>query len=316
MGGSSPQVQTRAETRAPYAAAVPALNSILGNAAQFAGNTGLTANQSQALDQMTALAKAGNPYAPGIDSYATTMLAGGGPDRSGLITDAYNNYKTSLAGTAAGDNLDPNKNPWFQQVTDTIGNDVQNRVNSMFAGAGRDLSGANQGALSRGLSEGLAPVFGQQYQFERGNQMNALAALYGAGNTTAGLLSNLDQTRLGNMGQGVNAANAALAAKQWEPQAILAAEAQRTGIPIGILAQLSGIVGPLANVGGTTNSTTTTPGQQTNWAQLLTGAAIAGVGAATGNPMMMMNGARTGMSGLPLTGYTNSSGMQIYGPGN
>jgi hypothetical protein len=85
---------------------------------------------------------------------------------------------------------------------------------------------------------------------------------------------------------------------------------------MNILAQLSGIVGPLANVGGTTNSTTTTPGQQTNWAQLLTGAAIAGVGAATGNPMMMMNGARTGMSGLPLTGYTNSSGMQIYGPGN
>jgi hypothetical protein len=143
----------------------------------------------------------------------------------------------------------------------------------------------------------LAPVFGQQYQFERGNQTNALAALYGAGNTTAGLLSNLDQTRLGNMGQGVNAANAALAAQGWGPQALLAAESQRTGIPINILAQLSGIVGPLANVGGTTNSTTTTPGQQTNWGQLAVGAGIAGLGAFTGNPMMMAQGAGMGLNG-------------------
>jgi cyclophilin family peptidyl-prolyl cis-trans isomerase len=157
----------------------------------MANNTGLTGNETGAINSLVALARAGNPYAPAIDSYATTMLSGGGPDRTGLVNDAYRNYQANLEGTARGEMLDPNKNPWFSQVTQSIGNDVQNRLAGLYAGSGRDPAGAGNfgGWLGRGIAEGTAPIFSDAYNRERTNQLNAWNSLYGAGNTTGGLLS-------------------------------------------------------------------------------------------------------------------------------
>ena len=255
MSGKSEQTQQTTGTSAPWAPAQPVLQNLLGNLNSF--NTGLTSNQSGAIDQMVALAKAGNPYAPAIDSFATTALAGGGPDRTGLLSDAYANYQKNLQGTAAGDYLDPNRNPWFAQTTQTLGNDIQNRVNSMFAGSGRDLSGANQQLLSRSLAEGLAPAYGSIYSTERQNQLNAQNALYGAGNTTAQLLSGLDQTKLNNQATGINAANAATQAQLDPYNRLLAAESMKQGIPLTLLQQIAGIATPIAGLGGQTSSSMT-----------------------------------------------------------
>ena len=264
MSGKSEQTQQATSTSAPWAPAQPVLQNLLGGLNSF--NTGLTPNQSGALDQMVALAKAGNPYAPAIDSFATTALAGG-PDRTGLLSDAYANYQKNLQGTAAGDYLDPNRNPWFAQTTQTLGNDIQNRVNAMFAGSGRDLSGANQQLLSRSLAEGLAPVYGSIYGTERQNQLNAQNALYGAGNTTAQLLSGLDQTKLNNQTMGVNAANAATQAQLDPYNRLITAESMKQGIPLTLLQQIAGIATPIAGLGGQTSSSmigtsTMSPAQQ------------------------------------------------------
>ena len=311
--GDTTTTQNTSQKTTPWTAAMPALNSIVGGLKNI--NPGLSGNQSGALDSLVALARAGNPYAPAIDSYATTMLAGGGPDRTGLITDAYKNYKTNLQGTAAGDYLDPQKNPFFAATTGAIGNDVWNRMAGLYAGSGRDPAGAGNFGynVSRGIAEGTAPVYGSLYSQERGNQLNAANSLYGAGNTTAGALSGLDQTRLGNQGQGVNAATAATNAAVDPYTRMLAAEAQRQGIPLSLLQQLSGIASPLAQHFGTTTGTqsTTTP---TNWPQLLIGGAMAGLGAygsggtsLLGNPGGFANLGSPIVSTLPpFTGLRNS----------
>ena len=267
MSSESTSTKNESATKNPWDPAQPALKSIISGVEGMAGKAGLTGNETGAINSLVGLARAGNPFAPAIDSYATTMLAGGGPDRTGLIGDAYNNYKTNLQGTAAGDYLDPNKNPWFSTVTQTIGNNVQNRLAGLYAGSGRDPAGAGNFGynLGKGIAEATAPVFSDAYNRERTNQLNAVGALYGAGNTTGGLLSQFDQTRLGNMGAGVNAANAAISAAADPYNRVLAAEAQRRGIPMSMLQHLAAIATPIAGLGGTSTGTTTATQTKSPW---------------------------------------------------
>jgi hypothetical protein len=265
MGGKSTTEEQKQSVTNPWKPAQPALKGILGGVQPMIDNAGLTANESGALDQTIALARAGNPYAPALDSFATTALAGG-PDRTGLLSDAYARYQDQLGGTARGDYLDPNRNPFFGQMTQTMGNDIQSRINGMFAGAGRDLSGANMGTLARGLTEGLAPVFAQQYDAERARQIAAQNALYSAGGQTAAGLAGLDAQRFNTQAMGAQAAQSALSAQNWENEQILAAEAARRGIPLDQFRQLTSIVAPIAGL-GQQSSSTSTGSQQMSGAQ-------------------------------------------------
>lgn len=260
MGGTSKTSSTTNQTTNPWEPAQPALKNILGGVADVSPN--LTPTETGAFSSLTANAQAGNPYAGQIGNLATDLL-GGGPDRTGLVNDAYSQYRTAMDPTARGDFLDPNKNPWFGQVTNTIGNDVQNRVNAMYAGAGRDPGGAGTygQTIGRGVAEGVAPVFANAYQNERANQLAGINGLFGAGGATAGLLSGLDQTALGNRQAGIGASNAALQAQNYGPSQLLAIEAQKRGIPLGILQQMTGIAAPIAGLGG--QSTGTSTGSQT-----------------------------------------------------
>ncbi len=186
------------------------------------------------------------PYGP-AQGQLNSLLAQVGntpnaPDRTGIVNDAYSQFQQGLAPTAGGQFLDPNKNPWFANVTNTIGNDVQNRVNAMYAGAGRDPAGAGSypQTLGRGIAEGTAPVFANQYNAERQNQLGAIGNLFQGGGATAGLLSSLDQAPLQN------------------------------------LATRAGIVGNIGQAFGTKNSTQQQQTEQgTNWGQLAVGAATA-----------------------------------------
>jgi hypothetical protein len=272
MGGTSKQSATENKKTEPWIEAQPALKSILG---QLGGiNTSLTPTETSALDYMSNSARQGNQFAPQINSLASDLF-GGGVDRTGMVTNSLEQYRDQLAGTARGDYLDPNKNPWFGQVTSTIGNDVQNRVNAMFANSGRDASGAGSygQTVGRGVAEGVAPLFAQAYDQERGRQIGAQNSLYNAGTGAASLLSNLDQNALGNRQGGIGVAGAALGAENYGAQQQLAIEAQRRGIPISLLSQLAGIAGPIAGLGsqsqGTMTGTQTMSPAQTfaTWAQ-------------------------------------------------
>jgi hypothetical protein len=241
-----------------WAAAQPYLSGILAQLQGQLPATSITPTESSALTGLADSSGYIRQFLPGATSLATDLLAGGGADRSPIALDAYNQYLARLAPTAQGDYLDPAKNPWFNTVTGTIGTDVENRLKAMYAGSGRDPSGAgNYGYnLTRGISEGTAPVFANAYNAERERQLGAAGSLYGAGGTTAGLLSNLDQTRLANRqaGLGVAQTGQAFASDPFNTQ--LAAEAARRNIPLSTLQTLVQMGVPIAGLGSSYSGTT------------------------------------------------------------
>jgi len=258
MGGTSKSSQTTnqqtSQTHNPWAPTIPGLTDLANKVTGQIGGAGLSGAQTGALNELQTNANQGNPYAPQIGMLANTMLEGG-PDRTGYATGGYDAYKASLDPIARGDFVDPSQNPALQGYLSTIGNDISNRVNGMFAGAGRDMSGAHVNSLSRGLTEGMAPTMLNAYQGERQNQLHAMDQLYGAGNNTAGVLSNLDQTKLGNQQAGISVAGSALGANDYGANQTLAIEAQRLGIPLEQYSQIAGILGPLGQMGGTSTGT-------------------------------------------------------------
>jgi hypothetical protein len=277
MGGTDTTgTKSSTQTSNPWEPAVPALSGILGNVNQI--NPDLTTTETTAFNQLAANAQNAGQYAPQIGGLANTLFAGGGADRAPMAQDAYNKYLSDQAATARGDYLDPNKNPWMGTTTSGITDEVVNNLSSRFASSGRDPSGAGSfgGVVGREVATALAPTFANAYNTERGRQTDAITGMYGAGNTTAGLLSGLDQTKLGNMQAGISAADAANTALNAPQIQALAIEAQRRGIPLQTMQQMMGLVLPAAQAFGTKSGTETSESTQgTNWGQLAVGAGTA-----------------------------------------
>jgi len=232
------------------------LQAILGQVGTGLNNTGLTGAESSALDQLSQNAAKGNPYAGQVGGYAQSLLGGGGANtQAGNVRSNLDAFTERLKPYASGSMI--GNNPALAAQLAQIQSDVTNSVNSQFAAAGRDLSGANQTAYARGVAAGQAPVIAAQYNQDVNNQINAANALYGAGNTTANTLSGMQQNYLTNQGQGVSAAQSALDAQNYGANATLAAEAQRRGIPVQALSLLAQIGVPIAGLGSQSTGTTT-----------------------------------------------------------
>lgn len=254
MGGSTTQKST--SVTSPYDPAKEGINSLLSQLQGQIPSAGLNSNETGALDALTANAKAGNPYAGQIGDLASSLLSGGNATaQSGNIQGALDQYRTQLNPFASGSMV--GNNQALQSQLNTVSNDISNRVNSMYAGAGRDFSGANLNSLSRGIMEGTAPILANQYNQDVQNQLNAAGQLYGAGNTTAGLLSGLNQQSLANRQAGIEASTMAQQARDSGANQILNVEAQRRGIPTQNYANLLGTIAPVGQAFGTTNQTTT-----------------------------------------------------------
>jgi hypothetical protein len=256
MGGKSKTSQSTSQKTSPWEPAQPALEGLLGQIGSQIGSAGITPTETNALDSMSGFASGGNQFAPQVNRLAGDLL-GGGQDRTGMVNDAYSQYRTMLEPTARGDFVNPESNPQLQSYLSTIQNDIAGRVNSQFASAGRDFSGAHAGALGRGIASGTAPVLYDAYSQARGQQLGAQDKLFGAGGATAGLLSGLDQTAFGNRQAGIGASEAANSANMWGPQMQLAIEAQRRGIPMDQLAQLTKMTAGIGALGGQVSGTTT-----------------------------------------------------------
>ncbi len=256
MGGTSKTSQTQTSTTNPWEPAQPFLKGILGQLNGQLGNTGVTANENSALNTIVSNAQNATQFAPQIQSYANELLQGGGANnQAGNVNQNYLDYQRRLAPTADGTQIGANSG--LKSYLDTILSDVTSSVNGQFAAAGRDFSGANQQALARGYAQGAAPVIAAQYNTDFANQRGAADALYGAGNTNAGILSGLQQQALANKGAGVQAAGQALDASNVGANAILAAEAQRRGIPVQAMGLLAQIGVPIAVLGGQSTGTAT-----------------------------------------------------------
>ena len=256
MGGQSSSTQTQQSQTAPWEAAQPMLQGILGQLSAGLNNTGLTSAETGALNRLESNAAWGNPYAPQIGNYANELLSGGGAtNQAGAVNQNYLDYRSALTPYASGSMI--GNNPALAAQLAQIQADVTNQVNGQFAAAGRDFSGANANTLGRGIAAGTAPVIAAQYNQDVDNQWAAQDAAYAAGNTNAGILSGLQQQGLANKGQGVTVAGNALDANNYSANATLAAEAQRRGIPVQALGLLAQIGVPIAGLGQQTNGTTT-----------------------------------------------------------
>jgi hypothetical protein len=256
MGGQSSSTQTQQSQTAPWEAAQPILKDILGQLGTGLNDTALTGAETGALNTLQSNAAQGNPFAGQISGYAQSLLNGGGANaQASNVQGNLNTLQSQLTPYADGSLI--GNNPALAAQLAQIQSDVGNSVNGQFAAAGRDFSGANQQAYGRGVAAGEAPVIAAQYNQDVANQFNAANALYNAGNTTAGTLSGLQQNFLANQGQGVTAAQSALAAQNFGANATLAEEAQRRGIPVQALGLLSQIGVPIAGLGSQTNGTTT-----------------------------------------------------------
>ena len=257
MGGESKQTQQTNSVSNPWEPAQGALKGILGQLDPLIANSGLSSASSAAIDQLQQSANAGNPYAGQIDQFTQNLLSGGGANgQAGALQGGLDQYKQQMSQYA-----DPNysslNDPKLQAALAQIQSDVGNGVNSQFAAAGRDMSGANQQAYGRGVSAAQAPLILNQFNQDRSLQQNAAGSLYGAQNTTSGLLSGMNQQGLTNQQQGMTNSADALAAKNYGATQTLNLEQLKQSLPAQTLGLLAQIGIPIAGLGGQTSGTST-----------------------------------------------------------
>jgi hypothetical protein len=130
-----------------------------------------TYGNSSSFNQVT-----GNPViqAP-IGNAATTANA----QFTGAAPESYAvSQGRNLAGqTLRGDFLSPQSNPFLAQVGQQIGDQVFNQTQQRFAGAGRNVGGADAaGEFRSDLTNQLSPLYSDAYNRERGNQVNTMFA--------------------------------------------------------------------------------------------------------------------------------------------
>lgn len=244
----------------PYAPTVPILNNIF---AQLGGvDPNLTNAETGAINTLGTTG--GNQNAGDIGKVATDLLAGGGAtSQGGFLTDAFNKYQAALNPFASGSYVDPSTNPALQKYLDVARSDVGNSVNDMFAGAGRDLSGAHMQAYGRGVGQAEAPILADQYNQERNRQLNAISGIFGGAGQTAGTLTDWNAQGNQNKLAGIGAAGAATDARNSGPLAAIQAEAMRRGIPMDTLTRMMGLVMPAAQGFGSTTNWGNEKGTQT-----------------------------------------------------
>ena len=204
------------------------------------------------------------PQAKGVADYAL------GQGQTAL-QQGYDTTQSTLNPFLQSSYLDPRTAPGMSDLLGTVRSDIGNTVNSQFAGAGRDLSGANVGALGRGITQGEAPVLLNQYNQNVATQMGALGALNAANQSTVAGRAALGQAGLSTAQSLPDFMNA--------PQnALLNVENMRRMLPLQGLGALSSLLLPLAGMGGSTQGNAYTRGQSQ------------GYGTQTASPLQQMQG--------------------------
>lgn len=257
------QQQTQASKTDPWAPAQPALMDLLK---RYGGmSTDVTGGQSQALASLTGAASG----IPNFGNAATGTLANlWGSDTSpqvGMLTGAFNQLNNNIGGTASGAELDPYNTPGFSDAINTMTNDITNKVKGVYAGSGRDPSGAGSfaGSLGRGLTQGISPTIAAQFNQNKQNQLGAANTLFGAGGTTAGGITQQQQVPLTNAMQALGLIPAATNAYTAPATAQLGAANTAYSQPWtnlqSLLGPLMGIAGLGQSSSGTSNTVNTTP---------------------------------------------------------
>jgi hypothetical protein len=206
MGDKTPATTTTTGSSQPWSEATPLLQSLLGK--YGAQSTDVTGAQSAAANNLVSSAGAipnfGNTAASGVSQLFNSSTA----PQVGMLQSGYEDLNKNIGGTASGAELDPYSTPGFGDALKTTMSDITNQVKGVYAGSGRDPSGAGSfaGSLGRGLTQGVAPIVQAQYNTNKTNQLNAANTLYGASGTTAGNITNQNQVPLQNILSGLQGA--------------------------------------------------------------------------------------------------------------
>ena len=256
--GSSKKKTTSSQQTDPWEPAIPALTQLISQIQDQQGNVGATGGQEEAFKQLFQNASAGNPFAG--DTYNLAQDLYNTESQSPTVKAAYDRLQNQIGDTASGKYLDVNENPYLQSLLQTVGDDITNRVNAQFAGAGRDLSGKNQQSLARGISEGTLPALFNQYNLERQNQSNAANTLFGAGVNTGTTVQGLDTASFLDRLRGVDASNSYLDQLNYGPNQTLQLEQQLKQLPIEDLGRIEALLGPLGQAGSQQSGQSTTKG--------------------------------------------------------
>lgn len=306
MGGTSRSTQQTQQSQQsqtdPWAPTQPLLKDILAGVSGQIGSYQPTSAETGALNTMRGNAANTPNFAPQTGALANDLLAGG-PDRTSILSNAYSGLQGQLLPYLSPSYLDPTTNPALSSVLGTIKSDVGNSINGMFAGAGRDLSGMHAQTLARGLSQGLAAPLFDQYNRNVSTQLGAAGALFDAGGSTAGGLSALDQQSLANRATGLDiGVNGIPAAQNAGAMNTLNTEAIARSLPLQNLAQLLGLVAPVAGLGSQSSGTgtSTTSGTQTMSGAQQFATIMNGIGAGIGGFNPQTGAASGGMALLKM----------------
>lgn len=213
------------------------------------------------------------------------MMAQAGKGGNPLIPQASG----ELSKVMSGGYLDPNSNPWLKQMGDTISGDVRRWTDSQFGMAGGAGSGSHAESLGRGISTGLAGLYGGAYENERGRMMGAAGMAPGMARAASDEAYGDANAMLGVGGRREDQSAAAL-------QDLMNRYNYTANLPQNKLSQFMG------NVGGGGFNTTTQTGQLTGKNRLSGALGGAATGAALGSVVPVI-GTGIGAAAGGLIGY-------------
>jgi len=255
MGDKTPatttQNQNSTSTASPYAPAVGMIDNLISK------YSGISTDPTKA---QTNAAQAGVDATAGLQNFApqATSAINSSFGNAGMLNSNLATINKNLGGMAGGAGLNPYETPGFGDALKTMTEDITSATKGVYAGAGRDPSGAGSfsQSLGRGLTQGLSPVLQSQYNTNVGNMMNANNTLYNAGNSTVGALNSNTAAALSGAGMipGLSLAPSSAA---------LSAANTQQGLPYQNLMQQLQAAGLLGGMGGTTTSTGSATGTQT-----------------------------------------------------
>lgn len=269
MGGSK-QTQTTSSEKNPWAPAQPLLNDILSKAQSY-GN-----DASMFTPTFSTATKAG---VAGIQALGGQPLAAEGAFKrlADGTSQSYDAGLSTLMGTAQGQYLN-GANPHLDGVLATARRNAADSVNAQFSGAGRYGSGAHTGVLSDKLGAIETQARYDDYNKERTRQLEASGLLHSAGLQQGQYASGADQAQAARN-------QFLLQGGALEDQM---STAERTA-PLQATQWQAGLGLPIAGLGGTSNSTSTTQ-TPANVGGMIGSGLMTGLGVMTGNPMMALSG--------------------------
>jgi hypothetical protein len=272
MGGQTTQTtqQSQQSQTDPWKPTQPYLQQTLQQLGPALRNTGTSADENSALQELIRNAQ-NMPNFGGVAGDLAGRLLNGTyqVNPNSTVGQSYDALKAQYAPYTGSDYTNPYSNPAFKNYLDTTTRDIANRVNSMFAGAGRDLSGINQESLARGITEGTAPAFANQYNQNVGAQQHAIDSLFGGG-------LNASAAGVGNATTGLGVAGNLPQINDQNAQSVLQAYAEKYGLPLNKLSGVENLLLPIASLGSQSQgSGTSTSTMQTPWYNTAINAALA-----------------------------------------